>query len=137
MIFIFIFFKSADSGLFMETFQFIQQINVKNGHPVSSADLRTHDLLNTCLLPWPLDQGSSPNCLSLCVFVSITVSNYIVQLFPILFFIASSVRWGEKVFTIFVSKSAYHTNSYFQFFNFETTSDQKFLFARDKNELFT
>ena len=29
----------------------------KNIHPVSGAGIRTHDLLNTSCLPWPLDQG--------------------------------------------------------------------------------
>ena len=39
-------------GLFKQTLlQFLQQINVKNVHPVSSAGIRTHNLLITSLLP--------------------------------------------------------------------------------------
>ena len=33
-------------GLFKQTIQFLQQINVKNVHPVYSAGIRTHDLSN-------------------------------------------------------------------------------------------
>ena len=36
---------------FNETLQFLQQINVKNVHPVSSAGIRTHDLWNVSPLP--------------------------------------------------------------------------------------
>ena len=32
------------SGFFNETLQFIQQIHVKNVHPVSGAGIRTHDI---------------------------------------------------------------------------------------------
>ena len=42
-LFIFVFFK--------QTLQFLQQINVKNVHPVHGAGIRTHDLQNTSLLP--------------------------------------------------------------------------------------
>ena len=39
-------------GLFKQTLlQFLQQINVKNVHPVSGARIRTHNLLITSLLP--------------------------------------------------------------------------------------
>ena len=39
-------------GLFKQTLlQFLQQINVKNVHPVSSAGIRTHNLLITSFLP--------------------------------------------------------------------------------------
>ena len=39
-------------GLFKQTLlQFLQQINVKNVHPVSGAGIRTHNLLITSLLP--------------------------------------------------------------------------------------
>ena len=31
-------------GLFKQTIQFLQQINVKNVHPVYGAGIRTHDL---------------------------------------------------------------------------------------------
>ena len=38
-------------GLFKQTLlQFLQQINVKNVHPVSGAGIRTHNLLITSLL---------------------------------------------------------------------------------------
>ena len=37
--------------LFKHTLQFLQQINVKNVHPVSSTGIRTHDLLDMSLLP--------------------------------------------------------------------------------------
>ena len=39
-------------GLFEQTLlQFLQQINVKNVHPVSGAGIRTHNPLITSLLP--------------------------------------------------------------------------------------
>ena len=40
-------------GLFKQTIQFLQQINVKkcHVHPVSSAGIQTHDLWNVSLLP--------------------------------------------------------------------------------------
>ena len=38
-----------------QTIQFLQQINVKNVHPVCGAGIRTHDILNTSRLPQPLD----------------------------------------------------------------------------------
>ena len=37
--------------LFKQTLQFLQQINVKNVHPVYRAGVQTHNLLNTSLLP--------------------------------------------------------------------------------------
>ena len=37
-------------GLFKQTIQILQQINVKNVHPVSSARIQTHDLLIMSLL---------------------------------------------------------------------------------------
>ena len=43
--------------LFKQTIQFLQQINVKNVHPVYGAGIQTHNLLNTSRLPLPLDQG--------------------------------------------------------------------------------
>ena len=47
-------------GLFKQTVQILQQINVKkcHDHPVYSAGIWTHDLLNMSYLPQPLDQGS-------------------------------------------------------------------------------
>ena len=46
-----LFFKWANTslfficfGLFMQTIQFLQQINVKIVHPVYSAGIQTHDL---------------------------------------------------------------------------------------------
>ena len=39
------------SVIFKQTLQFLQQINVNNIHPVSSAGIRTHNLLITSLLP--------------------------------------------------------------------------------------
>ena len=49
-------------GLFKQTIQFLQQINVKkcHVHPVSGAGIQTHDLWNVSLLPLPLAQGSRP-----------------------------------------------------------------------------
>ena len=38
----------------------LQQIHVKNVHPVYGPGIRTHDLHNVSLLPLPLDQGSRP-----------------------------------------------------------------------------
>ena len=38
-------------GLFIQTIQFLQQIYVKNVHPVYSAGDRTHDLWNPSLFP--------------------------------------------------------------------------------------
>ena len=38
-------------SLFKQTLQFLQQINVKNVHPVSGAGIRTRNLLITSLLP--------------------------------------------------------------------------------------
>ena len=43
-----------------QTLQFLQQINVKNVHPVSVSGIRTLELLNASRLPEPLDQGSRP-----------------------------------------------------------------------------
>ena len=50
--------KMGQSGLFFiyfhlskQTLQFLQQINVKNVHPVSGAGIWTHNLLITSLLP--------------------------------------------------------------------------------------
>ena len=46
-------------GLFKQiSLQFLQQINVKNVHPVYGARIQTHDLRNVSLFPKPLDQGS-------------------------------------------------------------------------------
>ena len=39
----------------------LQQINVKNIHPVYATGIRTHDLKIVSLLPLPLDQGSRPS----------------------------------------------------------------------------
>ena len=38
-------------GLFKQTVHFLQQINVKNVPLVSSAGIRTHDILNIIILP--------------------------------------------------------------------------------------
>ena len=46
------------SVFFKQTLQFLQY--VKNVHPVYGAGIRTHDLRNVSLFPWPLDQGSRP-----------------------------------------------------------------------------
>ena len=46
--------------LFKQTLQFLQQIYVKNVHPVYCAGIWTHDLQEISLLPKPLDQGSCP-----------------------------------------------------------------------------
>ena len=40
-----------------QSMQFLQQINVKNIHPVSGTGIRTDNLLNTIRLPLPQDQG--------------------------------------------------------------------------------
>ena len=48
-------------GLFKQkSLQFLQQINVKNIHPVYGTGIRTHDLRNASPFPLPLDQGSRP-----------------------------------------------------------------------------
>ena len=57
------FFKWAIPGLFLVYFKqtkvhFLQQINVKNVHPVNGVAIRTHNLQNTSILALPLDQGS-------------------------------------------------------------------------------
>ena len=39
--------------LFKQTLQFLQQINVKNVHPIYGARIRTHDLQYTSRLPQP------------------------------------------------------------------------------------
>ena len=39
-------------------------MHVKNIHPVHGAGIRTHDLCNMSLLPQPLDQGCSVECLT-------------------------------------------------------------------------
>ena len=38
-------------GLFKQTIQFLQQINVKNIHPIYGAGIRTHDLSNMSRVP--------------------------------------------------------------------------------------
>ena len=38
-------------GLFKQTLQFLQQMYVKNVHPVYGAGIRTHDIQNVCLFP--------------------------------------------------------------------------------------
>ena len=50
-------------GIFKQTIQFLQQINVKKCylHPVFSTGIQTHNLLNMSRLPKPLDRGSRPN----------------------------------------------------------------------------
>ena len=40
--------------------QLLQQINLKNVHPVYGAGIQTHDHQNMSLLPYPLGQGSLP-----------------------------------------------------------------------------
>ena len=47
-------------SLFKQTLRFLQQIYVKNVHPVYRAGIWTHDILNMSLLPQRLDQGSHP-----------------------------------------------------------------------------
>ena len=44
--------------LFQTIFTILQQIYVKNVHPIYGAGIRTHDLQNMSLLPQPLDQSS-------------------------------------------------------------------------------
>ena len=49
-----VFFKNVPtpaSFRFKQTIQFLQQINVKNVHPVYGAGIRTHGLLNTSSHP--------------------------------------------------------------------------------------
>ena len=48
------------SVYFKQTIQILQQIKVKNVHPVSDAGIQTHDLLIMSLLLKPLDKGSRP-----------------------------------------------------------------------------
>ena len=47
-------------GLFKQTVQFLQQINVKKSHVIAvyGAGIRTHDLSNRSRLSEPLNQGS-------------------------------------------------------------------------------
>ena len=86
----------ANSGLFYRLFlvslQFLQQIYVKNVHPVYGAGIRTHNLCNISPLPYPLDQGSLPTvmeCLPniyetvvfLMVMANTLVSRQIIVLF--------------------------------------------------------
>ena len=47
-------------GLFKQTIQFLQQINVKNVHPVYGAKIQPHDLSKMSCLPQPLDKVSCP-----------------------------------------------------------------------------
>ena len=42
------------------TIKILQQINVRNFHPVYGAGIRNHNLQKMCLLPKRLDQGSRP-----------------------------------------------------------------------------
>ena len=44
--------------VFIQTIQFYNKLMQKYAHPVSGAGIRTHNLLNTSLLPKPLDHGS-------------------------------------------------------------------------------
>ena len=55
-------------GLFKQTsLQILQNINVKNVHPVYSARIWTHNLRNMSLLPLPPGQGSHPkDALGIC-----------------------------------------------------------------------
>ena len=61
----------------------LQQINVKKVHRVSGATIRTHNLLITSLLPYPLDQDSSPyNSIWWAFEVSRRLSNsWVLELF--------------------------------------------------------
>ena len=43
-----------------QTIKFLQQINVKNVHPVYGTGIQSHDHLNMSRHPLPLDQGSRP-----------------------------------------------------------------------------
>ena len=47
--------------VFLNTLQFLHQINVKIFHPVYGAGIRTHDLWNRSVLPKSLDQGFRPD----------------------------------------------------------------------------
>ena len=50
-------------GLFKQTIQFLQKIDVKDVHPEYGAEIRTHNLSNMSWHPQPLDQGSRPRFL--------------------------------------------------------------------------
>ena len=65
-------------GFFKQTIQFLQQINVKNVHPVYGAGIQTHYLWNMSCHPWSLDQGSR-TCLML--FWSRSFSYYFKKMF--------------------------------------------------------
>ena len=52
--------KWAIPGLFFVYFRLFSNI-CENVHPVYGAGIRTQNLQNMSLLPWPLDQGSSPS----------------------------------------------------------------------------
>ena len=70
-------------GLFKQTIQFLQQINVKkclNDHLVYGAEIWTHDLQNMSHHPLPLDQGSRPASFSLLSsFQQLTVNKCSTQ----------------------------------------------------------
>ena len=63
------------SAFFKQKLQFFQQYNVKKVHPVSSAGIWTHNLLNASLLPWPLDQVSRS------LFQQLLIDNIIIIVF--------------------------------------------------------
>ena len=47
-------------GLFKQTLQYLQQINLKNVHPVDGAGIWSDELQNISFIPYPLDQGFRP-----------------------------------------------------------------------------
>ena len=73
-------FKWAIPGLFFIYFwsfsnkhgyNFLQQINVKNVHPVYGAGIQTHNLHIASLIPLTLDQGSRPPAETVFLFIFI------------------------------------------------------------------
>ena len=58
---------SLNSVFSSKKHNFLQETNVKNVKPVSCAGIRTHNLLNTSLLPQPLDRRAPAQVISVLV----------------------------------------------------------------------
>ena len=97
----FFFKKWANPGLFnclfsvfsnKHHYKIYNQLIVKNVHPVYSAAIRTHDLWNMSLLPYPLDQGSLPRSIVLLRKTNETVAGIIPSGWPIFVMHSVGVR---------------------------------------------
>ena len=73
-------------------YKIYNQLIVKNVHPVYSAAIRTHDLWNMSLLPYPLDQGSLPRSIVLLRKTNETVAGIIPSGWPIFVMHSVGVR---------------------------------------------